>query len=114
MSETKTELNESLEEHALKQLEKKLDEEYYACVRTNNTYLFTVGAVVLAIPVCIKQKSYMPLMMLGFVGSGMDIYYPIQQCQEQRKKLDQVHVQIRRQELEAEKQKLEQQLKSKE
>jgi hypothetical protein len=39
------------------------------------SYMFTFAAVVVAIPVCIRRKSYWPLAILGSVGSIADLGY---------------------------------------
>lgn len=49
----------------------------------NNSWMFSVIAVALAVPVGIRLKSYVPLIHFGIVGTGVDIFVGVRRCRDQ-------------------------------
>ena len=53
----------------IEELQKQINEALFS------SYMFTFGAVVAAIPLCVRRKSYWPLAILGSAGSIADLAY---------------------------------------
>ncbi|KAK9836031.1 hypothetical protein WJX81_007574 [Elliptochloris bilobata] len=57
-----------------------------ACV-FKHSWLFCVGGVTLSVPLCIRIKSYLPLLALGAAGTLFDELNSFWNCAEQRQAL---------------------------
>lgn len=55
----------------------------YVCSAALGTWLFSIGGVLLAIPVGIKRKSLAPLVFFGTTGTMLDIIMGISQCERE-------------------------------
>lgn len=61
---------------------KRLQEDSFGECVLNNSWMFSVIAVALAVPVGIRLKSYVPLIHFGIVGTGVDIFVGVRRCRE--------------------------------
>ncbi|EFN54047.1 hypothetical protein CHLNCDRAFT_136121 [Chlorella variabilis] len=67
--------------------EKELTSALSDCV-LESSWLCTVVAVALAVPLGVRQKSYMPVVYLGLAGTVMDLLNGYDKCKEQRQALE--------------------------
>lgn len=53
---------------------------YSECVLGATSNFFTVLTTLISIPICVKRKSYFPLLLLTLVGSSADIFCGFVSC----------------------------------
>lgn len=72
--------------------EQRLKDELKDCVLAHS-YLFTVVGTMVAVPACVRGKSYNPLVYAALLGSMSDLLRSSLKCQEQRKALQEYETQ---------------------
>lgn len=77
-------------------LEKSLVEakkEMSSCI-LDSSWTFTIPAVIISIPFCIRFKTYAPLVVSGIVSSGIDYHTGMTKCEQFSKNIKEIKLRI--------------------
>ncbi|KAL4458277.1 hypothetical protein ABPG75_013142 [Micractinium tetrahymenae] len=67
--------------------EHELQRELSDCV-LGSSWFYCVAGVALAVPIGVRRKSYMPVVVLGLAGTMLDILNGYDKCKDQRAALE--------------------------
>lgn len=77
----------------------KMKEIYNTCLLNNQMYFYSITGSLISIPLGIYFKTYKPLALSIFIGTGLDFYYGRKKCNKIKNEIDEYLINKKKKEL---------------